>query len=241
MLMILKLNCIMRNKTHLKKIKDRIQTSCKFCISILLLAGLLCAGCKRTVTDIYPSGKPKSEMQYIGKKLDGMSIWYYESGNKQLEISYENGLANGKLIRWSAAGTKMLEENYIKGSRSGKSTTWDENGCRLEEKNFVNDTLDGKYFLWYPTGMVKIEGSYLRGMFHGRWDYYNETGLKVGEGNFNKGAGKQRAFSRDRKLTHEVTYWKNMKDGSETWFDASGKPAKHVEWKEGKFVSEKQL
>jgi uncharacterized protein len=207
----------------------------------VLLIWLLFTGCRRTVTDIYPSGKPKSEMQYLGKKLDGLSVWYYENGNKQLEISYKNGVADGKLIRWLASGGKSLEENYSGGLRNGKSTGWDDRGNRIEEKNFVNDTMDGGYSLWYPSGMLKIKGEYAKGLFQGRWDYYNETGLKVGEGNFMKGSGKQNAFSRNGKPTHEITYRNNLKDGTETYFDAAGKPGKQVEWKAGKFVSEKNL
>lgn len=212
----------------------------KLFVGIILLTGLFCVGCKRTVTDIYRSGKTKSEMQYIGKKLDGISVWWYENGTKQMEISYKNGIVDGKLTRWSVAGTKTLEEFYSRGLRNGKAITWNENSNRLEEKNYLNDTLDGKYVFWYPTGMVKIEGAYLRGLFHGRWEYFNETGLKVGEGNFEKGSGKQQAFSRNGKLNHEVTYRNNMKDGLETWFDTEGKSSRQVEWKAGKFVSEKQ-
>jgi antitoxin component YwqK of YwqJK toxin-antitoxin module len=213
----------------------------KVFLCIILISGLVLTGCKRTVTDIYPSGSIKSEMNYIGKKLDGISVWYYENGNKQLQISYENGLTEGKLIRWSATGTKSVEECYSKGHRNGKSITWDEAGNRMEEKNFVNDTLDGKYILWYPTGMVKIAGTYSQGLFNACWEYFNETGLKVGEGNFRNGNGKQQAISRNGKITHEVTYRNNVKNGPETWFNADGKPAKQVEWKEGKFISEKQL
>ncbi|MEI6747840.1 MAG: toxin-antitoxin system YwqK family antitoxin [Bacteroidales bacterium] len=210
-------------------------------IIIAMISGLLCAGCKRTVTDIYPSGKPKSAMQYIGKKLEGISVWYYENGNKQLEIYYKNGLTDGKLTRWSASGAKSLEEYYSKGLRNGKSSTWDEDGNSQEQKSFVNDTMDGKYILWYPTGMVKIEGYYFHGLYNGRWEYYNETGLKVGEGNFEKGSGKQQAFMRNGKLSHEVTYRNNLKDGPETWFTPEGKPEKQVLWKAGKFIEEKHL
>lgn len=239
--MTLKLSYIMNKKESGIKYRSGNRPFPGVTLLIFIIACFFCTGCKRTVSDVYPSGKPKSEMNYIGNKLDGISVWWYENGNKQLEISYKNGLTEGKLTRWSASGTKTLEELYAKGLRNGKSTTWDENGNRIEEKNYTNDTLDGKYIFRYPTGMVKIEGVYLKGLFQGKWEYFNETGLKVGEGNFTKGSGKQQAFSRNGKLSHEVTYRNNEKDGPETWFDTEGKPTKQVVWKAGKFVSEKQF
>jgi antitoxin component YwqK of YwqJK toxin-antitoxin module len=208
---------------------------------IVLGTGMFFAGCRRTVTDIFPSGKPRSEMQYLGKQLDGVSVWFYENGNKQLQISYKKGVTDGKLIRWSADGGKLLEEFYAVGLRNGKSTSWDNNGNRIEEKNFKDDTLSGGYSLWYPSGLLKIRGEYVKGLFQGRWEYFNETGLKVGEGNFIRGSGKQKAFNRKGKLAHEVTYRNNVKDGTETYFDAEGKPVKQVEWQHGKFISERNF
>ena len=212
-----------------------------FLCSIAVAFILLLPGCRKTVSESYTSGKIKAEMHYKGKKLDGISVWWYENGTKQQEITYKDGLVDGKLMRWYVTGTKSIEEIYSEGQRNGKSRTWDESGNISEEKNYDNDTLSGAYKMWYPTGIVKIQGKYFHGLFDGRWEYFDETGFKVGEGNFEKGNGKQQANSRNGKITREVTYKNNRKEGPETWYAADGKPLKEVIWKADKFILEKQF
>lgn len=212
-----------------------------FLLSFLIVVLMLFPGCRKTVSESYPSGKTKAEMHYKGKKLDGTSVWWYENGTKQQEITYKDGLVDGKLSRWYAAGSKSLEEYYSAGLRNGRSRTWDELGNIFEEKNYTNDTLSGSYKMLYPTGMVKIRGSYLNGLFQGRWEYFDATGVKVGEGDFVKGSGKQQAYSRNGKITRSITYKNNLKDGPETWYAPDGRPIKEVMWKADKFVSMKQF
>lgn len=207
----------------------------------IMAAMFLFPGCRKTVSESYPSGKNKAEMNYKGKKLDGTSVWWYENGTKQQEIAYLDGLVDGKLTKWYATGIKSLEESYSGGQRNGKSRTWDELGNILEEKNYANDTLHGNYKMWHPSGMAKIQGAYFGGFYQGRWEYFDETGVRVGEGNFKKGSGKQLAYNRNGKIIRAVSYKNNSKDGPETWYAADGKPIKEILWNADKFVSEKQF
>lgn len=204
---------------------------------IFLVFAVLISACSRTDKSYFPSGKIMEERSYKGKKLNGPYRSWYENGTMKQEAEYRNDKLNGKMRRWSVNGVLEAEEYYKDGLRQGKCTSWDELGNLLEEKTYLNDTLNGEYHYFYNTGVPKIEGTYSMGLYHGKWNYYSETGLLVGSGDFREGTGLLLGLDPMGRKTHEIHYFKNMKDGEEVSYGADGSILEKTIYSKDKVVS----
>jgi len=202
----------------------------------IAIAAFSFSSCRKTVKESYRSGKPMSEKQFIGKKLDGKFTLWYESGSIQQQALYRKDKLEGCMTRFYANGNKELEENFSNGLKNGKSLSWDQDGNLLEERNYTNDTLSGPYRMYYSSGVPKIEGHYSTGLYEGKWLYYSETGSKVGEGVFSKGSGILIGYDAQGHKIREVNYLKNRKNGKEIRFNPDGSIAETLYYESDKLL-----
>lgn len=187
--------------------------------------------------EYYKDGTIQSEVTYKNGKKNGIATYYHPNGKKSLELFFKDDLAEGQSTLWYFKGTINRTGNYKNNKLNGISTTWDENdGYKLSEETYLNDTLNGLYREFHPNGEVKTKGNYKSGKYEGKWEYFDELGLPVGEGLFKNGAGVLKGWYPDGKTIREVHYLDNLKDGSETFWDESGKLEKIIYYKNGKVI-----
>ena len=116
---------------------------------------------------------------------------------------------------------KKEEQNYDKGNLDGLSTVWYEDGGKFSETTYMNGILNGPYREYHPDNRIKVQGQYLQGFYTGKWLYFDFSGDVVGEGQFIHGTGKERSFYPNGKVSHEVHFKDNLKDGEEMDYDLS--------------------
>ncbi len=90
--------------------------------------------------EFYPSGKLKSEQNYINGKLEGIGKGYYESGKLQWEETYKNGKLEGIAKGYFDSGKLQAEANFKNGKKHGILTVYSENG----EIQFVETYKNGE-------------------------------------------------------------------------------------------------
>ncbi len=78
--------------------------------------------------EFYPSGKLKSEQNYINDKLEGTGKGYYESGKLQWEENYKNGKIEGIARGYHENGKLQAEANFKNGRKHGTLTVYSESG-----------------------------------------------------------------------------------------------------------------
>jgi antitoxin component YwqK of YwqJK toxin-antitoxin module len=190
----------------------------------LFLLVFVLSSCRDEKKEYDRSGKLKSVVHIRGGKYYGKAVFYYPTGDLQLECFYKDNLLQGPLIRYYTYFNKKKEEqNYDKGNLDGLSTVWYEDGGKLSETTYMNGVLNGPYREYHPNNQIRVQGQYLQGFFTGKWLYFNLNGDIIGEGRYKHGTGKQRSFYPDGKVSHEVHYKDNLKDGEEIEYDVSGK------------------
>ena len=67
--------------------------------------------------EYWRNGKKKSEENYKGKKLDGLSTYFYENGIKMFEVFYKLGKENGLKTHWYTNGRTWYERHYKNGEK----------------------------------------------------------------------------------------------------------------------------
>ena len=78
--------------------------------------------------EFYPSGKLKTEQNYINEKLDGTGKGYYESGKLEWEENYKNGKLDGIARGYYETGKLQAEVNFKNGKKHGTLTVYSERG-----------------------------------------------------------------------------------------------------------------
>ncbi len=204
----------------------------------ILAITLIIYSCSRTKETPYPEGTLKSKQEYKGKKLDGVSTWFYKNGGKQLEVVYKDDVPHGPSTRWYFSGAKELQESYIDGKRNGLARKWDLQGKLIEEISYKNDTLHGPYTLYHESTEIKVEGYYNMGLFDSIWTYYDISGMKVGDGKYVAGKGVQRTYFPNGQLKAVVSYENNKKNGYEILYDRKGNEFSRVLYKDDVALSE---
>jgi len=178
--------------------------------------------CRDAKKEYWPDGKLKSIVHIRGGKYYGKAVFYHPTGDLQLECFYKDNLLQGPLIRYYTFNKKKEEQNYDKGNLDGLSTVWDEDGGKLAETTYMNGVLNGPYREYHPDNRIKVQGQYLHGFYTEKWLYFDFSGDIIGEGQFTHGTGKQRSFYPNGKVSHEVHYKDNLKDGEEIEYDLTG-------------------
>jgi len=88
--------------------------------------------------EFYPSGKLKSEQNYINGKLEGIGKGYYESGKLQWEEIYKNGELEGIAKGYYESGKLQAEANFKNGKKHGTLTVYSESGVIQYVETYKN-------------------------------------------------------------------------------------------------------
>lgn len=204
---------------------------------VIVLLTLNFTSCTKTKKSFWENGEKKSELCYKGDKLHGTSKWYFENGSLQMESNYENNKLQGKSQRWYFDGQLEREDFYSNNHLNGKSTKWNEKGIKIREENYLNDTLDGEYREYHINGQEKVIGFYNKGLYQNTWTYWNARGLKIGEGKFENGNGILTSWFPNGKVSREINFKNNEKDGVALWYNKNGELVKKYFYSLGELLN----
>ena len=181
----------------------------------------------------FDNGKVRTELNYIGKSLNGISKYYYSTGILQSEYNYVDGKLDGRMAEYFYDG-KLKEERYYKdGMQTAMAKSFFDNGAIGEIYSYKDNLKDGIYKSYYIEGGLRIEGEYLEGQIHGHWAYYDDYGRTVGDGEFDNGLGTLFKYYPSGKVQRSVDYRNSVKDGKELFFDELGNITDEIIFKEG--------
>ena len=126
--------------------------------------------------EYYPSGKLKSEENYINGKKEGISKWFYESGKLDAMLNFKNGKREGINKWYNKSGKLHKEFNYKNDKLDGISKLYYESGGLKGEANYKNDKLDGIFKQYYKNGKLEAEANHHDGKLDGIFTWYFENG-----------------------------------------------------------------
>lgn len=140
----------------------------------------------------YPSGKLKSETQYVNDKKHGIQKEYYETGELESETSYLNGKEHGITKQYFYHKTEgeyqgHSEHTFVEGKGVGNLTVYDKNGKLSSEipMEFSYNGKEGREQKWgtngvektyFESGKLKSEIPIVYSKKHGVAKFYNESG-----------------------------------------------------------------
>lgn len=111
---------------------------------------------------------------YVGDKLDGKRITYYQSGEVKSTVSYKNGKEQGEYISYYKNGKTMSEKNYIDGMANGIERKFYENGGIIYEVNNKKGKRNGVLKKYYENGKLFERVKYKNGEIE-KYTYESEN------------------------------------------------------------------
>jgi antitoxin component YwqK of YwqJK toxin-antitoxin module len=189
-------------------------------VLIICVFACLSFSCKKQVTQYYPNGNVRSEVEFKNNLMHGKAVYYHANGNKQLETTYYYGKLNGEMKRWYYDGHIEGMEHYIMDTLNGEFLSYYENGNLKISMSYEKGLKNGKYKELHENGQLKIEGGFVKDMFDGEWKYYDFNGIFSGFGEYTNGTGQHISFYYNTRDTLVKTYFvDNQKHGKEIWFE----------------------
>ncbi len=204
----------------------------------------------------YRNGQLKSQISIVNGKQDSVGKEYYESGCLQSEMFYVGGKLHGEIIFYfDSTNNKAQSEFFKSGIRNGIKITFENNSSNdtISYINYKNNLLDGVKKEFYPnnkphriaeysiglqngsrktysnSGKLELEIFFKNGKKHGAWHYYFDSGLEAKLENWSEGEKNGEFKELDEKgliLTQEF-YKKNIPIEKHIQNYPYGKP-KHI-------------
>lgn len=152
-------------------LKKKINYCCL--LALVMLLNIRCDSNKqRIITDYYDDGTIESEVQYIGKKVNGISKHYYPSGKLQLELSITEDKLEGEGREYFEEGGLKSVKNYKNDELHGLVMEYYEGEVLMSRREYSNGKLvfnvafypngdtaslheNGRTFIFFETGKVK--------------------------------------------------------------------------------------
>jgi antitoxin component YwqK of YwqJK toxin-antitoxin module len=108
-------------------------------------------------TKFFPSGKTKSEIEYVNSRPNGKYKTYYENGEIEEEGSWKNNRNTGKFIRKHENGQVAQEFAFNDtGKRDGKQIYRNDKGIIIIDADIKNGK-EEKVIEYYDDGSLKAE------------------------------------------------------------------------------------
>jgi len=183
----------------------------------------------------HENGKKKYEREYREDIPDGRAVTYYEDGEVQEEANYAGGVYDGAVVRYLKTGDLAEEIHYKNGVLHGTHVKYNEEGGPVFERNYVEGLPEGEFKNYYPNGKLSESVSYKNGAAvvaidetrNGTYIFYYDAGKtkKLAEEPWRKGkkSGNFKEYYDNGKLFSETTWYDNVKDGEQNFYDRQGK------------------
>lgn len=131
---------------------------------------------KVKVTTYHENGNLASKGFFVNQQKDGVWQYYSEKNVLLSEESYKLGKKDGKFVTYSVDGSKLKEEQYANDQLNGECKSYYEKEELFTLSHYINGKLNGEWVTYYPGGNVSQKGTYYNGLRTGTWDMYDEQG-----------------------------------------------------------------
>jgi len=193
----------------------------------------------------HPNGKLRNKVNFVNGKPAGSSYLYdtlgllaakrtFSDNGRELEVLeyYPNGLkrklyntTNNEMLRignwkwWYENGNIKQKESYdVKGRLNGIKALYDTSGALQLKENYAYGALNGNRVTYLNGKMAEVT-AYIGGRKFGPYQKYSPEGIKEIIGQF--------------KNDQRIGVWQ--------YADATGKPVKEEQYKNGKIIKTKKL
>ncbi len=211
--------------------------------------------------EFHKNGNKKTLGEYIyGAKTGRWTAWN-SKGTKVLEEDFQKGLLHGTVKKWYTNGQLAFEGHYANGKPVVQRLEWYQDGNKMAENIYTRkgDEILAKRNTWYDNGQKQSSGEYINGKLNGRETRWYKNGRKRSEYEYRNGRkngvcrdwygnGKEKSlnhFINAKKDGKSIEWydngqkksegaWSDGREGSWTFWKASGTIGKQVVYKNGK-------
>lgn len=168
--------------------------------------------------NFFPTGKIKSEGQYVDQKKEGPWRFYDAEGwTKAIEEFHLDSL-HGESKLFYPSGKQLRQTVYDNGTAEGEYVEWYEDGRIKKKGNYLHGALHGKYVQNFPGGNKEVQGQYVNGLMDGIWIIF------LDDGNIELTA----------KYVNGAKSWEKWENGTFTEEHDSGLPKAEYMYEDGK-------
>jgi len=187
--------------------------------------------------DYYPSGKLKTEGQFIDNKKTGKWVSYYENSEEKSIRNYKEGELDGyqkmdysqvlymegyskdglKIGTWKSYFKENKQLKYLKhfddyGNATGEWKSYYDSGELFLIENYSSNKATGKQIEYFKNGNISSIGEKRNEQNDGIWKYYYEDGTLLCEREFENGVanGKYIQYFKNGKV-HKIGTKQNFK------------------------------
>jgi antitoxin component YwqK of YwqJK toxin-antitoxin module len=122
-------------------------------------------------SEFWPSGRVKQKTPYVGGKIHGDVIGYWDVINSpvQSKVRYENGLKNGPAMTWHHNGNPLSERSYNDDKLIGQETQYHPaNRGKVKIRRYWQDNqLEGTEYRFDSQGRLRSEFNWKHHKKHG--------------------------------------------------------------------------
>lgn len=142
--------------------------------------------------------------------LRGKAEYFYK-GILRAHGFYFNGNEVGTWKYYNKNKKLQLERNYYDGSGPYYEIEYHSSGAESLQGEVENDMREGVWKSYNFYGELEVESHYHKGLLHGEYRRYFSNSLEeVGGYFFGEKVGKWQSFNKNKKLTHEIAFVKDM-------------------------------
>lgn len=156
----------------------------------------------------YPTGKKRSENNFLGGERHGPWVEYGKDGAKRFEGAYHNGIEHGRFTRWNRHGQMKSQGNFSDGAKSGLWVNYNSNGSLKSKIVYANGKKEGVVETYSRKGTLDKREVYRNDIPHGSFVSFWSDGNKKLVGLFNKGQkeGQWVTYDKSGNVKSSVVY-----------------------------------
>ena len=137
--------------------------------------------------NFYDNGKPKSRVEFVDGKENGLMMSWQNDGKLISTLSYRDGQLEGLCTYFDADGTKMSSGTYKNGKEHGVFTLYFPSGKVQGKTTWKKGMQHGKFEVWHENGKKAKSGQTKEGKVDGHWSVWDSTGALILEEKYQDG------------------------------------------------------
>ncbi len=160
-----------------------------------------------------------------GPLKDGLWTWFYANGARKKQCLYFGGNIQGKSTEWHPNGQKKAEWKYQEKAKE-LAASWDEDGREM----VVHGT--GLFEDYYDNGQLHQQGRVKLGKQEGEWKAWHRNGRLMHRLTFREGivVGKEEIWDSTFHRLYTQEHAKAGKRADVKYQDSKGKILYHAKW-----------
>ena len=170
-------------------------------------------------TYYYSDGNIACETPFLNGERNGIQKGRHPNGTKSFEAPFKNNILEGVVTYYFDNGKPEYTNTYINDSVNGLCKKYYSNGNIKEERYIKKQKRDSIYKFYYEDGTLWEEIIYKNGNPYNVINYNKPNGQKLNCCTLENGTGTMKFYDLEGKITSEVNYLNNKKNGQATYFE----------------------